>query len=149
MKRSSLPFLLAAILAILAGFSFERDPSINADAFVPELRQAVKRAGFTVVTEEMASKADVPLPITVRWHPRRLHAEPEANATAQTTDGADHFGLLRDRTSRVECFVRYLDGRAQFILIRAKSGESLAAANLRTALAKAFPGFPVELEVGG
>ena len=135
------------MIAIAVGFSFERDPSISADTFVPQLRQAVKRAGFTLVREEAASKESVPLPITVRWHPRRLHSESEPSVTPQTADGADHLGLVRDRTSPVECFVRYLDGRAQFLLIRAKSNDSLAAANLRTALAKAFPDFPIELEV--
>jgi len=134
-------------MALVVGFSCQHDPSIEANTFVSQLRTAVKHGGFSVVTEETASKDDVPLPLSIRWHPRRWHTQASPDFAVGNGDGADHFGLIRDRTSRVECFVRYLDGRAQFVLIRANANESLAAMNLRSALTQEFQGFPIQIEI--
>ena len=147
MKRSALPFFLAAILALVVGFSCQHDPSIEGNSFVSQLRTAVKHGGFSIVTEEAVSKDDVPLPLSIRWHPRRWHTQTSPDFAVSNADGADRFSLVRDRTSRVECFVRYLEGRAQFVLIRANPNESLAAMNLRSALTHAFPDFPIQIEI--
>jgi len=147
MKRSALPFFLAAILALVVGFSCQHDPSIEGNAFVPQFRKAVKHGGFSIAREETVSKDEAPLPLSIRWHPRRWHTQSSPDSAVGNADGADHFGLVRDRTSRVECFVRYFDGRAQFVLIRANANESLAAMNLRSTLTQAFPDFPIQIEI--
>ncbi len=147
MKRSSLPFLLAAIIALVLGFSCQRDPSIETGAFVPQFREAVRHAGFGIVNESTASKDEVPLPFSVQWHPRRWWGSGNSDAGTPFPDTADHFSVVRDRTSRLECFVRYFDGHAQFIAIHAPPNEPLAAINLRAALTQKFPGFPIKIEV--
>src|SRR3954453_5705788 len=99
MKRSAFPFLLAAIIALAVGFSYQHDPSIEADKFVKQLREAVQHGGFAIVNETAASKEEVPLPLSIQWHPRRWRTNSSSGGIAGNADGADHFGLIRDRTS--------------------------------------------------
>ena len=147
MKRSAFPFLFAAIVAVVAGFSFQHDPSIDASAFEPQFREAARRVGLTVVNETAASVNELPLPLTVQWHPRRWHTNSANRAEVGVADGVDHYGLVREQASRVDCFVRYLDGRVQVIAVHAARGDSLAATDLRMALQQKFPGIPVKLQI--
>ena len=78
-----------------------------------------------------------------------LAVDPHAGNGRLGLPNADlqRFGLVRDRTSRVDCFVRYLDGRAQVVEIRAVRAESMAATDLRAALLQEFPALPIRVKL--
>lgn len=145
MKRSSLPFLLAAFIALAVGFSFQHDPSLDPNVFESQFRSAIRQAGFATLAEAELSADEVALPLTIRLHPRRWRT-PEA-ASPQAPDAVERFSLSRTNSTRVECYVRTLDGRVQLIEIRAPQSETIDAADLRVALRQRFPGLPVTLRM--
>jgi hypothetical protein len=147
MKRSAYPFLLAAIGAIGLGFYVPEDVSLDRQAFASQFRDTIRQDGFAIVAESDASLEDAPIPLTMKWHPRRWRAALTAPKAAEIPDSATRFTLARAKGTKVECFVRYQDGRAHFIEIRADRREPLEAADLRLALKKQFPQFPVKLQV--
>jgi hypothetical protein len=61
------------------------------------------------------------------------------------SDGAEYYTVTRDGSSMFDCFIRYLDGRACLIDIRASGTQRLAASDLRSTLAQQFPGLPIKL----
>ena len=146
MKRSSLPFFLAALIAVLITFSLQSDPSIDASAFEPRFREAARAAGLSVVNESNASKVELDLPWTVEWHPRRWKTRIANRPESGIDDGVDHYGLAGGKASRVDCFVRYLDGRVQVIAVRPINGDLFAAGEMRVALNRQFPKIPVKLQ---
>jgi hypothetical protein len=147
MKRSFFPFLLAALIAVGLVFSAQQDMSVGAETFEKQMRAAAKRQNFSVVNEEAVGQEELPLPLSVRWHPRRWGPKASSADAARLPDNIERFGLIRDRTSRVNCFVRYLDGRAQVVEIRVTSNEVQAGTDLRSVLMQEFPSLTINLRI--
>jgi hypothetical protein len=145
MKRSSLPFLFAALIAVGLVFSAQQDPSVRGDDFEKKLRAAATGQHFAMVSDETVSQEEVSVPLTVRWHPRRWGPGNASQTAIAFPDSTQRFGFVRGRAARVDCFVRYLDGRAQVVEIRAAHDAAEAAADLRTALMQEFPALPIKL----
>jgi hypothetical protein len=147
MKRSSYPFLLAAIGAIGLGFCMPDEGSLDRQAFAAQFQDTIRRNGYAVIAETDVSLEEAPVPMTTKWHPRRWRAALAAPKDAQIPDSSTRFTLAGARAAKVECFVRQHDGRAHFIELRASRGESVEATELRLALKKQFPQFPVILQL--
>lgn len=147
MKRSFIPFLLAAIIALGLVFSTRQDLSVGATDFESKLRAAMKRQSFSIVNEEEVSQEELSLPVLVRWHPRRWGQKTLSQEVATHPDGVLRIGLVRDGTSRVDCFVRYLDGRAQAVEIRAEQKQTRAGTEFRSVLTQEFPSLPIKLQI--
>ena len=147
MKRSFFPFLLAALIAVGLVFSAQHDMSVGAEKFEQQMRAAAKRQNFLIVNEEAVSQDELPLPLSVRWNPRRWGPRSASEEAAKLPDNIQRYAFVRDRTSRVDCFVRYLDGRAQVVEIRAPRNQERAANEFRSVLTQEFPALPVKLRL--
>lgn len=146
MKRSAYPFLLAAIGAIGLGFCMPDEGSLDRQAFASQFQDTIRGNGFAVIAETDVSLEEAPIPLTTKLHPRRWRAALAAPKDARIPDSATRFTLAGAKAAKVECFVRCHDGRAHFIKIQAIRSESVGAVELRLALKKQFPQFPVKLQ---
>lgn len=146
MKRSSLPFLLAAIIAVLVGFSYEHDPSLDHDSFEAKFRSSVRKAGFDILTEVSLGTDALALPLTVQLHPRRLRGT--SGMPSQFPDGTVRYGVARRGSFKMDCYVRYLEGRAQLLEIRTDRTGAVDASDLCLALRQGFGEFPVRIREG-
>jgi len=146
-KRKVSIFLLVTVLAFAAAFICQRDGSVEIGSFQAQFRDALQLRGFTILAQASGNRDQVPLPLTIRWHPRHWHINSSTQAIIGFPDSSDHFTVSRDGTSLIECFVRYLDSRAQLIDIRAAQSQGLTAADVQLALRKQFPGLPINLRI--
>ena len=144
-KRKIFILLAAAVIALALVFTLQRDPSVEFGTFQPQLRDTFRRSGYTTVTEASCSPQRVPLPLAIQWHPRRWHHESSVQMAIGFPNGAEYYTVTQDGSAMLDCFVRYLDGRASFIDIRASGAQHLAATALRSTLAQQFPGLPIKL----
>lgn len=147
MKRKVFILLAVTVIALAAAFVCQRDGSVELGTFQAQFRESLQQRGFTIVAQASGSRDQVPLPLTIQWHPRRWHIEPAVQATIGFPDSSEHFTVSRDGTSTIECFVRYLDSRAQLIDIRAAHSQALAASDVRSTLHERFPALPIKLRI--
>ena len=145
MKRKVFILLAATVIALALAFILQRDPSVEFGAFQSQLRDTLRRSGYTTMTEASCSPQQVPLPLAIRWHPRRWHHEGSFQAVIGFPNGAEYYTVTQDGSSMLDCFVRYLDGRASYIDIRARAAQLSTATALRSTLAHQFPGLPIKL----
>ena len=145
MKRKVFILLAAAVIVLALAFTLKRDPSVEFGTFQQQLRDTFQRSGYTTLAHVSCSPQGVPLPLAIQWHPRRWHQEGSVQMVIGFPNGAEYYTVTLDGSSMLDCFVRYLDGRASFIDIRASGAQHLAATALRSTLAQQFPGLPIKL----
>ena len=145
MKRKPFIVVAAVAIALVLAFILRRDPSVESGAFQSQLRDTFRRGGYTTVAEASCSPQQVPLPLSTQWHPRRWHREGSIHMAIGFPNGAEYYTVTQDGSSLLDCFIRYLDGRASYIDIRARAAQKSAAVALRSTLAHQFPGLPIKL----
>lgn len=133
------------VIALALVYILRPDPSVEFRAFQSRLRDTFHRAGYTIMSEGSCSVQEVPLPLTIEWHPRRWQHRDPALVLIGIPPGADCYTVRRDSSSVLNCFVRYLDGRACYIDIRAGAADLSDVASLRSSLVSEFPGLPIEV----
>jgi hypothetical protein len=149
MKTKIFLLLIAAALARALVMSWEPDPSVEANFFLKRFRSTLHRSALLTDGVEECDPQEAQAPLEILWHPRRWYPHTSETDVVGYHDGVEHF-VVKDRASAsVDCFIRYLDGRASFVVIRAKPGAAPLANTLRSALAGEFPGLPIELQSGG
>jgi len=146
MKRSSLPFLLAAIIAVALGFSVKHDPSPDHQAFEARFRDALRAAEFHILTEASLNAEEVSLPLMIHWHPRRWRGPSTDPLIAGFPDCTIRYAGGRSGAGKVDCYVRYLDGRAQIIEIRPDREAPMESSMLCRALRARFADVPVRVK---
>jgi hypothetical protein len=145
MKTKIFLILVAAVIARALVISWEPDPSVDGNYFQTRLRATLHRNAFSTNGPEWCNPQEAQAPLAIQWHPRRWYPHTSSTDVTGYLDGVDHY-TVGDRTSKsVDCFIRYLDGRASFILIRAEPSALPLANSLRSALFREFPGLPIEL----
>jgi hypothetical protein len=158
MKRT-LPLTLAAAMVLTAfALSLLPDPSVDQSPFQRHFYNAIQSAGLQDLTPKKLdapggpfNPAEVAVPLSVRWNPRRWYPHSHATAPEGFPNDESTFQwahkLGDGNSAPFVCTVVYLDGRASFIHIRAQSTSLAAAGSLRSALAREFPGLPSKIEV--
>jgi hypothetical protein len=144
-KRKVTILLVAVVILLGVAFVLTPDRSVDHVSFQPRFTSVVGSGGFQTVELASCSSDQVPLPVGIRWHPRRWRSESGVHAVIGFPDGAEHYKLVADGSPPFDCFVRYLDGRATLIAIRARSAQESAARTLRSTLAREFPGLTITL----
>jgi len=144
-KRKVSILLAAAVILLGVALVFTPDRSVDYASFQPRFLTAVHNGGFQTVAVASCSSDQVPLPVGIRWHPRRWHSEPSIQTTIGFPDSAEHYTLVAAGAPPFDCFVRYLDGRATIIAIRAHAAQGVVARALRSTLAREFPGLTITL----
>ena len=145
MKRKISIFFLAVLAVFGVAYDFQPDRSIDYATFQPRFSAALGDAGFQAVEVASCSGDRVPLPLSIRWHPRYWRGDPPPLTVSGFPDSAEHYKLLIGGSQPVDCFVRYVGGRATVIAIHSSSREHAAARALHSALAREFPGFTIVL----
>jgi hypothetical protein len=146
--KPALLTLLSLVLSILgAAYFLRRDHSIDWQEFDPKFMPAVKRAGFHATELSNRSGNAVPVPWDIK---RPLHLpssnDPKIDIRFGFPNCAYYYKLASDNLPTIDCYVRFLEGRAAFILIRAPSSEMASARHLQAELQMEYPGFPVIIE---
>lgn len=145
MKRGLTLLLAAALIVLGVAFVFQPDSSVDYASFQPRFLTAVRSRGFVAAEMAMCRGDQVPLPLAIRWHPRRWHTDSGIHVVTGFPNCAEHYQVALGGSASCDCFVRYLDGRATFISIRAQTAQQAAARTLRAALADEFPGLSISL----
>jgi len=137
--------LIAAGLAWALVMSWEPDPSVEANFFLRRFRTTLHRSGLSTNGVEECDPQEAQAPPAIEWHPRRWYPHTAETDVVGYHDGVEKF-TVNDRTSEsVDCFIRYLDGRACFVVIRAKPSGVPLGKSLHSALAHEFADLPIEL----
>jgi hypothetical protein len=144
-KRTVLILFIVSLLGLAAAYFFQPDTSIDYSTFEPRFSAAFRSADFHAVERASCSGEQVPFPLTLRPHRRPSTGDPRIHLGIGFPDSADHYKLATDSLPPLDCFVRYFDGRAAFIAIRAHSSQASVARALQSALAREFPGFTITL----
>jgi hypothetical protein len=139
--------MLAAIAVLVVGMLvlLNRDATVEWSSFTPQLSETFQRSGFTTLALSSCSPDKVAVPFTVRWHPRRWRSEPALSA-AGFPNSAEHYTVVGQGSSEIDCFVRYLNGRASAIDIRSSLRDAPVADVLSAALAAQFPRLSIHLQ---
>ena len=148
MKRKLSILVVATVIALVAVYLFQpdrTDRSIDYASFQPRLEAAFLSGGFTTVELASCSGERVPLPWSFRPPPRRSHSPSGVRVAIGFPDSAYHYTLVSGASPPFHCFVRYFDGRAGLIAIRARASEATVAQALRATLTQEFPGFTITL----
>ena len=144
--KRKITLLLAAALIVFGGaYAFQPDRSVDYASFQPRFLTAVRSGGLETVEIMSCSRDQVPLPLAILWHPRRWHSDSGIHAVTGFPDSAERYKLAADGSPPCDCFVRYLDGRATVIAIRARTAQESVARTLRSTLAHEFPGLAITL----
>jgi hypothetical protein len=142
--RKSIPFsLLVAVVAVGVGFALQPDPGIRFDAFKPRFRDAFQHGGYRILGISSCRPEEAPLPLTVAWHPRRWRGDSSTHFNIGFPNSAARYTVTIDGAPSLQCYVRYLDGRASIIIIRASTTQQTDGADLRSTLAHEFPRLPI------
>jgi len=141
--------LVAAVAALALVTSWEPDPSVEANFFLQRFRDTLHRSGFSTNGAEEGDPQEAQAPPAIEWHPRRWYPRNSETDVIGFHDGVEHFTVMDRASTSVDCFIRYLDGRASFVVIRAAPGAVPLGKNLHSALVHEFPGFPIELRSRG
>jgi hypothetical protein len=144
-KRKILLLLAVTVIVFGLAYAFQPDRSIDYTSFQSRFSTAVHSSGFQTVESASCSGDQVPLPLSIRWHPRRWHSDSRVCLVIGFPDSAERYKIAVDGSPTFDCFVRYLDGRATLIAIRANSAQETIARTLRSALAREFPGLTITL----
>ena len=144
------PFIAIATVAVATAtavitLAIQPDPSIEWPSFQARLRQMFVRSGFITVQEKSCGADQVPLPLSVRWHPRRWFVEAPALAITGFPNSAELYTVSLNGQS-ADCFVRYVDGRASVIDVRGDSANQDAAVILHSNVAQEFPKLPIRMQ---
>ncbi|MDB6151527.1 MAG: hypothetical protein JWQ44_2975 [Chthoniobacter sp.] len=145
MKRKL--FISAGVAVLILGMLvlLNRDPTVEWSSFTPRLSETFQRTGFTTLALSSCSPDQVAVPFTVRWHPRRWRSEHTLFVTG-FPNAAEHYTVAGKGSSQIECFVRYLDGRASAIDIRSHLRDAPVADILSAALRTQFPRLSIHLQ---
>jgi hypothetical protein len=103
------------------------------------------RSGFITVQEKSCGAEQVPLPLSVRWHPRRWFVEAPARAMTGFPNSAELYTVSLNGQS-ADCLVRYVEGRASVIDVRSRFTNQSAASILSSNLTKEFPTLPIRMQ---
>jgi hypothetical protein len=136
--------LMAAAAACALIYSWEPDPSVDGDSFLKRFRATLYRSGFSTNGAEECNPQEAQAPLGIQWHPRRWYPHTPETDVVGGNDGVEHYTVMDRNSQSVDCFVRYIDGRASFILIRAAPAAASVASSLRATLAREFPDLPIE-----
>lgn len=142
MKRSAL-FLVAASLLVfaLAGFFLWRaHAGVVWETFQPRLRDVLRHDGYSIVTVASCDPRQVPLPLLVGWQHR-----PPADSRAAFSNSAEFYTVIPNGSGALDCFVRYVGGRACFMEVRGSVAQDPTAQALRASLSRQFPGLPISV----
>jgi hypothetical protein len=149
MKTKIFLLLIAAGLAWALVISWEPDPSVEANFFLKRFRATLHRSALSTNGVEECDPQEAQAPLAIQWHPRRWYPHTAETDVVGYHDGVEYFAV-KDRTSAsVDCFIRYLDGRASFVVIRAAPGAIPLGKSLHRALVQEFPDLPIELRSRG
>lgn len=127
----------------LAAVLFQPDPTVGWASFQTSLDDAFDRLQFKVLERSSCDPNLVAVPYSVRWHPRHWHFSDSVREITGLPDGAERYIAARSQGSPIECSVRYVDGRASAVNIRASS--EVDADNLRLELTTRFPGLCIRI----
>jgi hypothetical protein len=137
--------LAGAVAALALVISLEPDPSVEGGYFQARLRTLLHRNAYSTSGPEDCDPQEATPPLEIQWHPRRWYPRTPSTDVVGYHDGVEH-QTVTDRNSRnVDCFIRYLDGRACFIMLRAEPAAIPFAKALHSVLAHEFPDLPIEL----
>jgi len=125
--------------------SWEPDPSVDGNYFQTRFRALLHRNVFSTNGPEECDPQEALAPVEILWHPRRWYPHTSETEVIGYMDGVSHYTVKNRASMSVDCFIRYLDGRASFILIRANPSALPLAESFRSALDHEFPGFPIQL----
>jgi len=130
-----------------AGIAFvlQRDPSIDWSSFQTRLRQTLTREGFITLEETSCDMDQVTLPLSMRWDPRGWFGITSGNVVTGFPNSADRFMVSLNGRS-VDCYVRYVEGRASVIDVRSDSANQGVAAILHSKLTEGFPRLPIRMQ---
>ncbi len=79
----------------------------------------------------------------MRFHARPSPVAPHVYVATGFPNSADLYKLIMNGSLPIDCFVRYVDGRAAVILIRSQATEEPVARILQSTLAREFPGLTI------
>jgi hypothetical protein len=144
-KRKILLLLAATVIVLGVAYTIQPDRSIDYTYFQARFSTTVRSSGFQTVESASCSGDQVPLPLSIRWHPRRWHSDSRGHVVSGFPDSAERYKLAVDGSPTFDCFVRYLDGRATLIAIRAHTAQEPIARTLLSKLVREFPGLTITL----
>jgi hypothetical protein len=145
-KTKVILLLIAAAAACALIYSWEPDPSVDGGYFQERFRAALLSGGLSTNGAEECNPQEAQAPLAIQWHPRRWYPHTPETDVVGGNDGVEHYTVMDRSSKSVDCFVRYIDGRASFIVIRAAPAAGSVANSLRAALAREFPDLPIELQ---
>ena len=145
MKRKILLFLAATFILLGVAYTIQSDRTIDYADFQPRFSTTVRSSGFQTVESASCSGDQVPLPLSIRCHPRRWHSDSHGQVVNGFPDSAELYKLAVDGSPTFDCFVRYVDGRASVIAIRAHTSQEPIARTLLSKLVREFPGLTITL----
>ena len=145
MKTKIFLLLIAAALVRALVMSWEPDPSVEANFFLKRFRATLHRSGLKTNGVEECDPQEAQAPLEIQWHPRRWYPHTSETDVVGFHDGVEHFTVTDRASKSVDCFIRYLDGRASFVVIRAAPGAIPLGKSLHSALVQEFPDLPIEL----
>ena len=134
-----------AVCVFGVAYALLPDRSVDYTFFQTRFSTAISSGGFKMVESASIRGDYVPLPLSIRWHPRRWHSSSAIRIASGFPDSAEHYKLFVDGSPSFDCFVRYLDGRAALIDIRANFAQEHFARTLRSTLAHEFPELRITL----
>lgn len=150
MKHITVIILAIATVALVVVFVLQPDATVDYASFQGRFQNALTKCDGSMASATSCRGEEVPLPLSVTWHPRRWHKL--ATSTSNVAIGfgfpnsASRVQVAVDGSGPFDCFIRYLDGRAACISVRAHAAQMPQARTLRFALEGEFPGLPVMLE---
>jgi hypothetical protein len=149
-KRKLSSLMAAVVILTGAAFVCMPDGSVRWNDFETRFRASVNAAGFKVLAESSCSVDEVPLPRRIEWHPRHWSWDSGIHLATGFPNGAVHYELSVGGSSEtLDCRVRYVDGRAVFVVIRAGAAQEPAARALRAVMEREFPWLSIEVTIHG